>query len=198
MSTCIVGTRFLDSTSLLRNAYQVPPPVGNSNGASDIDFVDPAILAVGRGLVNADLDLRSGFSSQLNSFEHETGLHMLRQQSLSAAHQQVNGFHHDLRNLSPSLNDPYGFSARLMDQTQGSSLSPFSQLSRQQPSANSILPNGHWDKWNEGQSVNSIGMADLRRNERLGFNGSLYNNGYEEPKFRIPSPGDVYNRTYGI
>ncbi|KAG7534916.1 RNA recognition motif domain eukaryote [Arabidopsis thaliana x Arabidopsis arenosa] len=197
-SDTALGTRFLDSTSLLRNAYQVPPPVSNSNGASDIDFVDPAILAVGRGMVNADLDLRSGFSSQLNSFENETGLHMLRQQSLSAAHQQVNGFHHDLRNLSPSLNDPYGFSARLMDQTQGSSLSPFSQLPRQQPSANSILPNGHWDKWNEGQSVNSISMADLLRNERLGFNGSLYSNGYEEPKFRIPSPGDVYNRTYGI
>ncbi|KAL9284066.1 putative transcription factor C2H2 family [Arabidopsis thaliana] len=196
-SDTTLGNRFLDSTSL-RNAYQVPPPVGNSNGASDIDFVDPAILAVGRGMVNADLDMRSGFSSQLNSFENETGLHMLRQQSLSSA-QQVNGFHHDLRNLSPSLNDPYGFSSRLMDQTQGSSLSPFSQLPRQQPSANSILSNGHhWDKWNEGQSVNNIGMAELLRNERLGFNGSLYNNGYEEPKFRIPSPGDVYNRTYGI
>lgn len=197
MCTCIVGTRFLDSTSLLRNAYQVPPPVGNSSGASDIEFVDPAILAVGRGMVNSDLDMRSGFSSQLNSFENDTRLQMLRHQSLSAA-QQVNGFHHDLRNLSPSLTDPYGFSSRLMDQTQGSSLSSFSQHPRQQPSANSILSNGHWDKWNEGQSVNSLGMAELLRNERLGLNGSLYNNGYEEPKFRIPSPGDVYNRTYGM
>ncbi|KAL1208577.1 hypothetical protein V5N11_008054 [Cardamine amara subsp. amara] len=153
------GTRFLDSTSLSRNAYQVAPPVGNSSGASDIGFVDPAILAVGRGMVNADLDMRSGFSSQLNSFENETGLQMLRQQSLSAAQQQVNGFHHDLRNLSHSLTDPYGFSSRLMDQqTQGK----------------------------------------LLRNERLGFNRSLYNNGYEESKFRIPSPGDVYNRTYGM
>ncbi|VVB16680.1 unnamed protein product [Arabis nemorensis] len=198
------GTRFLDSTSLLRNAYQVPPPpLGNLNGgAGDIEFADPAILAVGRGMVNADLNVRSGFSSQLNSFENEAALQMLRQQSLCAAQQQVNGYHHDLRNisnLSPSRNDPYGFSSRLMDhQTQGSSLSPFSQLSRQQPSANSILSNGHWDKRNEGQSVNSLGMAELLRNERLGFNGSLYNNGYEEPKFRIPSPGDVYNRTYGM
>ncbi|XP_023636120.1 uncharacterized protein LOC17876101 isoform X2 [Capsella rubella] len=197
-SDTVPGTRFLDSTSLLRNAYQVQPSVGNSSGGSDIEFVDPAILAVGRGMVNADLDMRSGFSSQLNSFENETGLQMLRQQSLSAAQQQVNGFHHDLRNISPSLTDPYGYSSRLMDQTQGSSLSPFSQHSRQQPSSNSTLSNGHWDKWNEGQSVNSLGMAELLRNERLGFNGSLYNNGYEEPKFRIPSPGDVYNRTYGM
>lgn len=181
----------------MRNAYHVPPPVGNSSGASDIEFVDPAILAVGRGMVNADLDKRLGFSSQLNSFENETGLQMLRQQSLSAAQQHVNGFHHDLRNVSPSLTDSYGFSSRLMDhQIQGSSLSSFSQHPRQQPSANSILSNGHWDKWNEVQNVNSLGMAELLRNERLGFNGSIYNNGYEEPKFQIPSPGDVYNRTY--
>ncbi|CAH2069360.1 unnamed protein product [Thlaspi arvense] len=182
------GTRYPDSTSLSRNAY----PVGNPSGASDIEFADPAILAVGRGMINADLDMRSRFSSQMNAFENETGLQMLRQQ-------QANGFHHDLRNLSPSLTDPYGFSSRLMDhQTQGSSLSHFSQLPRQQPSANSVMSNGHWDKWNEGRSMSSLGMAELLRNERLGYNGSLFTNGYEEPKLRIPSPGDVYNRTYGM
>ncbi|XP_048628155.1 uncharacterized protein LOC106419711 isoform X2 [Brassica napus] len=192
------GTRFLDSAAMLRNTYQVQPPVGNPSGASDIEFADPAILAVGRGMVNADLDMRSSFSSQMNSYGNETGLQMLRHQSMSAA-QQVNGFHHDLRNLSPSLAETYGFSSRLMDhQAHGSNLSLFSQHPRQQPSANPVLSNGHWDKWNEGQSVNSLGMAELLRNERLGFNGSLYNNGYEEPNFRIPSPGDVYNRTYGM
>ncbi|CAH8333796.1 unnamed protein product [Eruca vesicaria subsp. sativa] len=193
------GTRFLDSASLLRNAYQVPSPVGNQSGASDIEFVDPAILAVGRGMVNAELDMRSGFSSQMNSYGNETGLQMLRQQSWSAAQQQVNGFHHDPRNLSSSPIDPYGFNSRLMDhQAQGSSLSPFSQHSRQQPSANPVSSNGHWDKWNESQSVNSLSMTELLRNERLGFSGSLYNNGYEEPKFRVPSPGDAYSRTYGM
>ncbi|KAL0735212.1 hypothetical protein Bca4012_011422 [Brassica carinata] len=199
-SDTATGTRFLDTASFMRNAYQSLPSVGNPSGASDIEFADPAILAVGRGMINTDLDMSSGFSSQMNSFGNETGLQMLRQQSLSGAQQQVNGFHHDLRNLSPSPTDPYGFSSRLMDhQTQGSSLSHFSQLQRQQPSANPILSNnGHWDKWNEGQSLNSIDMAELLRNERLGFNGSLYNNGYEEPRFRIPGPGDAYNRTYGM
>ncbi|CAN7030987.1 unnamed protein product [Brassica rapa subsp. trilocularis] len=192
-------TRFLDSAAMLRNTYQVQPPVGNPSGASDIEFADPAILAVGRGMVNADLDMRSSFSSQMNSYGNETGLQILRHQSLSAAQQQVNGFHHDLRNLSPSLAETYGFSSRLMDhQAHGSNLSLFSQHPRQQPSANPVLSNGHWDKWNEGQSVNSLGMAELLRNERLGFNGSLYNNGYEEPNFRLPSPGDVYKRTYGM
>ena len=199
MLPCILGTRFLDSAAMLRNTYQVQPPVGNPSGASDIEFADPAILAVGRGMVNADLDMRSSFSSQMNSFGNETGLQMLRHQSMSAAQQEVNGFHHDLRNLSPSLAETYGFSSRLMDhQAHGSNLSLFSQHPRQQPSANPVLSNGHWDKWNEGQSVNSLGMAELLRNERLGFNGSLYNNGYEEPNFRIPSPGDVYKRTYGM
>ncbi|CAH8323421.1 unnamed protein product [Eruca vesicaria subsp. sativa] len=202
-SDTATGTRFLDNASFMRNAYQAQPPIGNSSGVGDIEFADPAILAVGRGMINTDLDMRSGFSSQMNSFGNEAGHQMLRQQSLSATQQQVNGFHHDLRNLSPAPSDPYGFSSRLMDhhQTQGSSLSHFSQLQRQQPSANPVLSNGHWDnKWNEGQSLNSIGMAELLRNERMGFNGSLYNNGYEEPKFRIPSPspGNAYNRTYGM
>ncbi|XP_056854898.1 uncharacterized protein LOC130506005 isoform X2 [Raphanus sativus] len=189
------------SSAMLKNTYQVQPPIGNPSGASDIEFADPAILAVGRGMINADLDRRSVFSSQMNSYGNETGLQMSRHQSLSAAQQQVNGFHHDVRNLSPSPIDPYGFNSRLMDQqAQGSSLSLFSHGStRQQPSANQALSNGHWDKWNDGQNLNSLGMAELLRNERLGFNGSLYNNGYEDPKFRIPSPGgDVYNRTYGM
>ncbi|XP_048598129.1 uncharacterized protein LOC125578995 [Brassica napus] len=187
-----------DTASFMRNAYQSIPPVGNSTGVNDIEFADPAILAVGKGMINIDLDMRSGFSSQINSFGNETGLQMLRQQSMSAA-QQVNGFHHNLRNLSPSPTDPCIFSSRLMDhQTQRSTLSHFSKLQRQQPSANPVLSNCHWDKWNEGQSLKSLGIAELLRNERLGFNGSLYSNGYEEPKFRIPSPGDAYNRTYGM
>ncbi|KAH0906855.1 LOW QUALITY PROTEIN: hypothetical protein HID58_038682 [Brassica napus] len=203
------------TTSLLHSSYKAPisrPQVSAPPGFSAPSKLPPHVFSshervrlssdsattVGKGMINIDLDMRSGFSSQINSFGNETGLQMLRQQSMSAA-QQVNGFHHNLRNLSPSPTDPCIFSSRLMDhQTQRSTLSHFSKLQRQQPSANPVLSNCHWDKWNEGQSLKSLGIAELLRNERLGFNGSLYSNGYEEPKFRIPSPGDAYNRTYGI
>jgi CCR4-NOT transcription complex subunit 4 len=196
------GTRLLDSANLLRNAYHVPPPSGNLNAAGDIEFIDPAILAVGRGRLHngmetADFDLRSGFSSQLNSFDNDARLQLLAQRSLAA--QQVNGFHdpRNVNNFSSSFSDPYGISSRPTDQTQGTGLSPFTQLPRQ-ASANPLLSNGHWDnKWNEPQSGNNLGITQLLRNERMGFNDNVYS-GFEEPKFRRPGPGDPYNRTYGI
>ncbi|CAN6863010.1 unnamed protein product [Brassica oleracea] len=62
----------------MRNAYQSLPPVGNPTGVNDIEFLDPTILAVGRGMINTYLDMRSSFSSQMNSFGNETGLQVLR------------------------------------------------------------------------------------------------------------------------
>ena len=56
--------------------------------------------------------------------------------------------------------------------------------------------NGHWDSWNEVQNGNDIAMAELLRNERLGFN--KYYSGYEDTKYRMPSSGDLYNRSFGI
>ncbi|KAF2573486.1 hypothetical protein F2Q70_00005554 [Brassica cretica] len=78
-SDTAAGTRFLDTGSFMRNAYQSLPPVGNPTGVNDIEAPSVETLVS------------------------------------SAAQQQVNGFHHDLRNLSPSPTDPYGFSSRLMD-----------------------------------------------------------------------------------
>lgn len=188
----------LDSASLFRNTYHLPPSSGNLNAAADIEFIDPAILAVGRGRLHngmetADYDMRSAFSSQLNSFENDARLQLLAQRSMAA--QQVNGFHdpRNVNNFSSSLSDSYGISSRLMDQTQGTSLSPFTQLPRQ-ASPNPLL-NGHWDKWNETQSGNTLGITQLLRNERMGFNDNVYSR-FEEPKFQRPGPGDQYNRTY--
>ncbi|XP_010425989.1 PREDICTED: uncharacterized protein LOC104711017 isoform X2 [Camelina sativa] len=195
------GTRLLEAAAFLKNTYHIPPPSGNSNAAGDIEFIDPAILAVGRGRLHngmetADFDMRSGFSSQLNSFENDPRLQLLAQRSLAA--QQVNGYHdpRNVNNFSSSLSDPYGISSRLMDQTQGTGLSPFTQLPRQ-TSPSPLLSNGHWDKWNDPQSGNTLGISQLLRNERMGFNDNVYSR-FEEPKYQRPSPGDPYNRTYGM
>ncbi|GAY38253.1 hypothetical protein CUMW_035280 [Citrus unshiu] len=181
------GNHLLDSSSLLRNTYQMQS-VGNVGSTGDIEFMDPAILAVGKGrlqsgLNNPGLDMRNNFPSQLNAFENEARLQLMMERSLSP--------HQNLRyanigdSLSP-LNDSYGISSRLMDQPQANNLSPFAQLSIQQ-SRNPLISNGgHWDGWNEVQGGNSLGMAELLRNERLGGFNKFYN-GYEDSKFRMPS-----------
>ncbi|XP_028775817.1 uncharacterized protein LOC114732658 isoform X2 [Neltuma alba] len=188
------GNSLLDPSSLLRNSYQTPT-AGNIGGTGDIELVDPAILAVGTGrlqgpLNSPGLDIRSSFSPQLNYFENEARLQLLMQRSLS---QPQNRFA-EIGSTFPQIGDSYGISSRL-DQSQVSNLTPFAQLSLQQP-RNALMSNGQWDGWNEVQSGSSLGVAELLRNERLGIN-KLYA-GYDDSKYRMPNSGDLYNRTYGM
>ncbi|KAI4334450.1 hypothetical protein L6164_019144 [Bauhinia variegata] len=189
------GNSLVDSSSLLRSSYQLPT-TGSISSAGDIEFMDPAILAVGKGrlqgaLNSPGLDMRSNFPSQLSYFENEARLQLLMQRSLSS---QQNHRFSEVGNTFSQLGDSHGISSRL-DQSQVSNLAPFAQLSLQQ-SRNAILPNGQWDGWNEVQSGNSPGVAELMRNERLGFN--KFYTGYEDSKYRMPNAGDLYNRTFGM
>lgn len=187
-----------DTSSLLRNAYQ-SQATGNIGSSGDIEFMDPAILAVGKGrlqggLNNPGLEMRSNFPSQLSAYENDARLQLLMQRSLTP---QQNLRFPDFGDGFSHVNDSYGISSMLLDQSQTSSnLSPFSQLSLQQQSRNRVMSNGHWDGWNEAQGGSTLGMAELLRNERLGFN--KYYSGYEDSKFRMPSSGDLYNRTFGM
>ena len=188
------GNRMLD-TSSLRNAYQ-PQVTGNMGSTADIEFMDPAILAVGKGrlqggLNNPALEMRSNFPSHLASFENDARLQLLMSRSLSP---QQNLRFPDIGDSFSHLSDSYGISSRL-DQSQVNNLSPFAQMSIQQ-SRNGLMSNGHWDGWSEVQGGNTLGMAELLRNERLGFN--KFYSGYEDSKFRMPSSGDLYNRTFGM
>ncbi|KAJ0248296.1 RNA binding [Hirschfeldia incana] len=111
-SDFISGTRLLEPSSVLRNAYHIPPPSSNLNTAGDVEFIDPAILAVGRGRIQnamengADFDMRSGFYSQLSSFEKDARLHqLLAQQRSQAAQQQQQEV--NVNNFTPSVSDHY-------------------------------------------------------------------------------------------
>ncbi|RDX60826.1 hypothetical protein CR513_61000, partial [Mucuna pruriens] len=190
----ISGNSLLDHSSLLRNSYQTPS--GSLGSAGDIEFMDPAILAVGKGrlqgaLNSPALDMRSNFMPQLNYFENDARLQLLMQRSLSPQH---NLRFSEIGNTFSQLGDSYAVSSRL-NQSQVSNLGPFQQLSLQQ-SRNAVLSNGQWDGWNEVQSGNSLGVAELLRNDRLGFN--KFYSGYDDSKFRLPNSGDLYNRTFGI
>ncbi|KAJ8768847.1 hypothetical protein K2173_023751 [Erythroxylum novogranatense] len=78
----IPGNHLLDSSSFPRNSYQAPP-TGNIGGSTDIEFMDPAILAVGKGRLhgghnNPGLDMRLNFPQPMNTFENEARLLMQR------------------------------------------------------------------------------------------------------------------------
>ncbi|XP_022755671.1 uncharacterized protein LOC111303574 isoform X4 [Durio zibethinus] len=186
------GNHLTDASSLLRNSYQCPAS-GGIGGPVDIEFMDPAILAVGKGRLpgvhnNSGFDIRSNIPRQLGPYENEARYQLLMQKSLSS-HQNLR---YDVGDSFSSLNDSYGISSRLMDQSQVNDMSPYAQLCLQQ-SRNSHMSNGHWDGWNEVQGGNSLGVADILRNERLGFN--KFYSGYEDSKYRM---GDLYNRTFGM
>ncbi|XP_058729850.1 uncharacterized protein LOC131601941 isoform X3 [Vicia villosa] len=190
------GNSLLDHSSFLRNSHQTHS-AGNIGGTGDIEFMDPAILAVvGKGRLQGaqnsqSLDMRSNFNPQLNNyFDNEARLQFLMQRSLT---QQQNRFP-EIGNTYSQLGDSYGISSRL-DQSQVSNLAPFPQLSMQQ-STNAVFSNGQWNGWNEMQSGNGLGVAELLRNERLGFN--KFYPGFDDSKYRMPNSGDIYNRTFGM
>ncbi|XP_022943594.1 uncharacterized protein LOC111448316 isoform X1 [Cucurbita moschata] len=195
VSDSLSGNRLLDSSSLSRNSYQANQ-TGSNISTGDIEFMDPAILAVGKGrrqigLNNTGLDARTPFSPSLGTFDNEASLQLLMQRSLNPQQQRYSdvgdGFSH--------LGDSYGISSRLVDQSQVNNLSNFGQLSLQH-SRNRLMSHGHWDSWNEAQGGTNIGVADILRSDRLGYN--KYYAGYEDSKFRMPSSSDLYNRTFGM
>ncbi|GMI88924.1 hypothetical protein like AT3G45630 [Hibiscus trionum] len=190
------GKHLIDSSSLLRNSYQAPQS-GGIGGPGDIEFIDPAILAVGKGRIqgglnNPGLDMRTNFVQQLGPYENEARIQLLMQRSLSP-HQNLR---YDVGDSFSSLNDSYGISSRLMGQSQVNNMSPFARLNLQQSRNTRNMSNGHWDGWNEVQGGNGLGVAELLRHERLGFNE--FYSGYEDSKYRMPTSGDLYNRTFGM
>lgn len=181
-----------DTSSLLRNEYQAPS-IGNVNRV-DPAIMDPAILAVGKGFQNgfnvSSLDMSPSFPPHPSAFENEARLKLLMQRSLSMHQSQ-----RFTDNGDDFFNDAYGISSRVVEQTLANNLSPFSQLNLPQ-GRNSLMSNGQWDGWNGVPGGNDLGMAELLRSERLGYN--KFFNGYEESKFRMPNSGELYNRTFGI
>ncbi|KAL9244345.1 hypothetical protein vseg_018132 [Gypsophila vaccaria] len=188
------GNQLHETSSFLRNSYQ-PASNGNLSTANDIEFIDPAILAVGKGRLptgaySSGIDIRPNFQGQ--AFEDESRLQFLMHRSLSP---QQNLRYTDVRDNVPPSNEPFGFNYRHMEQPQASNVSSFSQYSLQQP-RNTVVSNGHRDGWSEMQPPNDIGISDLLRNDTTRFN--KFYGGFEDSKFRMMNSGDIYNRSFGM
>lgn len=203
----------LPDTSLY-NLHQAPQ-VGNVSN-EDIEFMDPAILAVGKGRLPIGLDLSSldmfsSCPSQSNTFENEGRLQLLMPRTLPPHQNQSFA---DMGDMFSPFGDAYGISSRVLGQTLANNQppfdvissrvleqtladhqSPFSQLTLPQ-SRNSVMSNGHWDSWNGVHSGNRLGVSEILRTENLGFNKLL--TGYEESKIHMPNSGSLYNRTFGM
>ncbi|MCL7034119.1 hypothetical protein MKW94_016476 [Papaver nudicaule] len=181
-------------SSMLRNQYWGQPN-GNPVSVEDIEFFDPAIMAVGKGLLPNGIisgsvpDIKSTFSPQDDPRLQQ----LFMQQSISA--QQNSRFSDQFGNGDrfSSRNDVYS-GMHLRNQEQPS----FVQSSPQSRNAAAHISNGHWEGGrNEFQSRNDLVLSELLRNENtLGYN--KYFLGHEDLTYRIPSSGDLYNRAFGM
>lgn len=195
---CFAGNSFLDNSSFSRKPYQAPPVMNIGTTSADIEFLDPAILEVGKGrrlpggLNSPGVDARSTFPQQMSTYDNDARIQLLMQRSLSP-HQ--NQRYVEMGNNFSSHRDGYGLPPRIVDQTVNNNLSQFSQFNLPQ-SRSQLMSNGNWDGWGEVPRGNDLSMSDLLRSERLEINRLF--GGYEDSKFRMPSPGDLYNQTYGI
>lgn len=180
----------LPDINLLRNSCQTQPNA-SVNGTGDIEFMDPAILAVGRGTIQGGFnspafDLGS-LSQQLNTFDSDSGHNLLMKRS-SPAHSNLR---YDASAGYTSLNDSSDIASRIFDQSQMGNVSSYTQLSLQRS-----MSSGHWSGRNTIPSGDGLVMAELLRNERLGIN-KIYDS-LENQKYRMPTSGDLYNRSFGM
>lgn len=183
----------------------MPPFMGNAetqlNGSGtgssvDIEFMDPAILAVGKGRLQAgglsspEFDIRS-FPHHVHTLESNSSLDMLTQRSISP--QQ--SLHYEIGDGYSSLGGACSVPSRILVQSPMGNAN-YTQVPSFQQVKNSVMENGYWNGRNEMQGGgNDMVMAEFLGTDRLGINKF---NGYEEWKFRTPSSVDLYGRTFGM
>ncbi|XP_048136204.1 uncharacterized protein LOC115752190 isoform X2 [Rhodamnia argentea] len=176
--------------NLLRNSCQSQPNASVSS-TGDIEFMDPAILAVGRGMIQGGFsspafDLGS-LSQQPNTFDGDSGHNLLMKRSFPAH----SNLRYEMSAGYTSLNDSFDIASRFFDQSQMGNVSSYTQLSLERG-----MSNGHWSGWNTIPGGDGLVVAELLRNERLGIN-KIYDN-LENQKYCMPSSGDLYNRSFGM
>ncbi|CAN8247299.1 unnamed protein product [Cochlearia groenlandica] len=137
------GNNRISDSTMYGNTYQSLQHE-SIGGVKDVQFMDPAILAVGPGYENPSLDFRSNFFGNDAKLQQQ----QLVMQSLLSPHQNYR------------CEDSLGMQSRLMDQSQGSNI----------PSRNMALSNNsQWDGLsNEIQSLNR-----LQNDQMNGYNGTF-------------------------
>ncbi|KAJ1273658.1 hypothetical protein BS78_05G001600 [Paspalum vaginatum] len=155
---------------------------------SDIEFDDPAILAVGKGLMpgigDSGLEMKSttAFPAQLQTSNGDPRFQLHMQPNVQSLQNMRLTDH--MQDAFSSMNDNY-LASRFVTQSHGP-VSPYAQMP-QQP-RNSQLTNGHWDGWSDLRRGNNIPTSDMSR--------MLYSN--EVHNLHMLGSNDIYNRAFGI
>ncbi|KAK6942857.1 hypothetical protein RJ641_028234, partial [Dillenia turbinata] len=178
----------LQKSLWLENQFQAPPPL-NSGNLGDVEFNDPAILAVGRGI--ASVDLKADSSNMGLNLSPQFNHQMLMQHSVSP-HENMR-FSDQYANRFPFSNDAYSIPPGFLQQSQGSNISPFMQMNSQQ-CRNPDIAYHPWKNRNDIMSTSDLGISELLSKQRMGSNKFMPN--YEDYNFQMPGLDEVYSRGF--
>ncbi|RLM60213.1 putative GPI-anchored protein PB15E9.01c [Panicum miliaceum] len=166
------------------NHYQVP----FGRHTNDIEFNDPAILAVGKGRMpgigDSGLEMKNthAFPAHLQTSNNDPRFQLQMQPNVQS-HQNLRFTDHTQDAFNP-MNDNY-LASRFLQQSHGH-VSPYAQMP-QQP-RNSQLTNGHLDGWSDLRQGNNTLMPDMSR--------MLYPS--EVNNLHVLGSNDIYTRAFGM
>jgi CCR4-NOT transcription complex subunit 4 len=166
------------------NHYQAP----FGRHTTDIEFNDPAILAVGKGRMpgigDSGLEMRdtSAFPAQLQTPNNDPRFQLRMQQNVQS-HQSL-GFADHMQDAFNPMNDNY-LASKFLQQNHGP-VSHYAQMTQQR--RNSQLTNGHLDGWSDLRQGNNALMSDMSRMLYPGEVNSLHMLGSD----------DIYTRAFGM
>ncbi|CAL5001009.1 unnamed protein product [Urochloa decumbens] len=168
----------------INNQYQAP----FRRHTSDIEFDDPAILAVGKGRMpgigDSGLEMNNtpSFRAQLQTSNNDLRFQLGMQPNVQS-HQNLRFTDHMQDAFNP-MNDNH-LASRFLAHNHGP-VSPYPQ--RQQQPGNSQLINGHWDGWSDLRQGTNTPMSDMSR--------MLYPS--EANNLHMLGSNDIYNRAFGM
>ncbi|KAG2585143.1 hypothetical protein PVAP13_6KG373500 [Panicum virgatum] len=172
--------------ALGRNSSHYQVPFGRHT--NDIEFNDPAILAVGKGRMpgigDSGLEMKNThvFPAHLQTSNNDPRFQLQMQPNVQS-HQNLRFTDHMHDAFNP-MNDNY-LASRFLQQSHGP-VSPYAQMP-QQP-RNSQLTNGHLDGWSNLRQGNNNLMSDMSR--------MLYPS--EVNNLHMLGSNDIYTRAFGM
>ncbi|KAJ6330892.1 hypothetical protein OIU76_009482 [Salix suchowensis] len=172
--------------------------LGTLASLGDVEFIDPAIMEVGKGFLSARLnnpalDAKPALSPHFSPFDHDSELQMMMQQSISA--QQNKRLSDRFRNRFSPPDDAYTISPVLLGHSPPNKPSSFTQLTAQQL-RNVHISNGSLGGWNEVKTVSDPCMPEFLGNGGMGF--SKFVPSYEDLKYQMSGSSNLYNRGFAM
>ncbi|CAO2162664.1 unnamed protein product [Urochloa humidicola] len=167
------------------NSNHYEAPFGRHT--NDIEFNDPAILAVGKGRMpgigDSGLEMKNAtaYPAQLQTSNNDPRF-QLRMQPTVQSHQNLR-FSDHMQDAFNTMNDNY-LASKFLQQSHAP-VSPYAQMPQQH--RNTQLTNGHLDVWSDLRQGNNTLMSDMSR---------MYPS--EVNSLHMMGSNDIYTRAFGM